>query len=113
MREFRRKRKIQSVIYSIPMAVILFILIIVLAKATWNSYKTYSSSRASSNNSFLELKNLKDREAYLKDQIKFLNTEEGIEAEIRDKYKAVKEGEEITVIIENEDSTSSVPSGKK
>ncbi len=110
MREFHKKRKLNSVIYSAPTAVLLFIIILFLARASWNSYHTYSNSKASSNNSYLELKSLRDRENYLKERINFLNTDEGVEAEIRSKYKAVKEGEEMTVIVEDDSINNTIRS---
>ena len=48
-----------------------------------------------------ELANLQQQQQSLTDSISQLSTPEGIEAALREKYHAVKQGEEVAVIVDN------------
>ena len=57
------------------------------------------------------------RKADLTKEVDYLSTEQGVEAELRTKYRAVKEGESVAVIVDNSpgqtaavsEASSSVP----
>lgn len=46
------------------------------------------------------LENIKDRRDILEKNVQYLSTDEGIEAEIRSKFRAVSPGEKVVVIID-------------
>ncbi len=48
-----------------------------------------------------ELAKLEDHQNSLANKIKYLSTDQGIEAELRTKYRAIREGESVAVIVEN------------
>ena len=50
-----------------------------------------------------ELDELKGRAAALESRVERLESDRGIEAEIRDRFDVVKEGEQVVVILDNED----------
>lgn len=50
-----------------------------------------------------KIESLKERENSLSENINKLETEEGIEETIREKYQVVKEGEKMVIIVPNED----------
>ncbi len=54
-----------------------------------------------------ELADLQHQQSSLSASIAQLSTTEGIEAELREKYHAVKEGESVAVIIDNSNTASS------
>ncbi len=53
-----------------------------------------------------KIESLRDREEFLKKDIAKMQTEEGIEDIIREKYQVVKQDERMVVIVENEEDTS-------
>jgi hypothetical protein len=54
----------------------------------------------------LEFTKLKSREIELDKSVKYLKTDKGIEAEIRSKFRVVKEGESVAVIVDNNASST-------
>ena len=92
MIDFQQKRKINKIMYSKISLVILLILVIFIGKSAWDIYQKY---RLSANN-YKEIKNdyesLKSRKDMLESGINRLQTENGIEEEIRDKFNVAKIG---------------------
>jgi len=101
MREYEEKKKISRYLYSKPSLAVLIILIMLLTKATWNVYGKYKESSKSLALSTRELKDLENKENDLTIKVEALETNRGIEAEIRDKYPVTKEGEYMVVIVDN------------
>lgn len=100
MREFQEKHKYKKILYSKGMIIVLVILIVFFARATWGVYKKEKESSANAYRATQELKRLSDREALLTSEIARLSTDEGIEEEIRAKYGVSKPGEEILIIVD-------------
>lgn len=48
-----------------------------------------------------ELSQMKDKESDLTRQIDTLSTERGLEAEIRERYRVVKPGEQLVIVVDN------------
>lgn len=99
MADFQKKRKIRKIMYSKVSFFILIVLIIFLAKATYNIYqkaKFSSESYDSVNGEYLELK---ERSDMLNSEIDRLKTESGIEEEIRGKFNVAKPGETVVTIV--------------
>jgi cell division protein FtsB len=103
MIEFEYKKKIKKRLYSKTVLLILFIIIIFLAQSTWSVYKKSSLSRQNMEKAKGDLMRLQNRHSTLSVEIEKLQTEQGIEEEIRNKYRLVKEGESVAVIIDGED----------
>jgi cell division protein FtsB len=81
------------------------ILFVFLARATWNLYSRVDTSAAKLAQAQTELAILKSRESNLARKVGYISTQQGIEAEIRSKFHAVKEGESVAVIIDDKDRT--------
>lgn len=113
MREFERKKKIKKALYSRPVIFLLFIVLAFLIHATWNIYKKQQISKIDLQEVKKESDGLALREAHLKDAVAYLNTDEGIEAEIRSKFRAVRPGEQVAVIIHNDVEKVLLPPEKK
>jgi len=88
----------------------LLILFIFLTKAVWGirEKNALSNSRLSSAQS--ELQRLETHQKDLTTQIDYLSTERGIEAELRTKYRAIREGESVAVIVDDDQTASAVES---
>src|SRR3989338_1098308 len=101
MRDFQRKRKIRKVLYSKGVLLLLFILLILVGKATWGLYVKERESRKSLDRVESELLSLQEREKRLQDDIARLKTTEGIEAAIREQFQVAKPGERMVVLVED------------
>ncbi|OGT67904.1 MAG: hypothetical protein A3H43_06570 [Gammaproteobacteria bacterium RIFCSPLOWO2_02_FULL_42_9] len=109
MREFEHRRKVRKILSSpwvlLPLAVILFFLI----RGTWNIYVKNRDSAVELRLSKERLVRLEERQRTLSTGIEKLNTESGIEAEIRDRFQMAKEGEQAIVIVDTPDRPVQLP----
>jgi cell division protein FtsB len=96
------KRLVSSPI-SLVLAAVLFV---VLAKGVWTIHLKAAASSARLEEAHAELVKLQARQTDLSKKVEYLSTNEGIEAEIRTKYRAVHEGESVAVIIDPADQTA-------
>lgn len=89
---------------ALVLSIVAFVL---LSRAAWSmrstSLLTQEKFREAENN----LSKLQDREKELTAKVAYLSTDEGVEAEIRSKYRAVKEGESVAVIVDEKNATGS------
>jgi len=109
MLEFQEKRKIKRLVYSKITLVILIILIILMFKMVWEVYEKECLTKENLTKTSNSLKGLQVREKMLSSGIDKLETDTGIEQEIREKYGLVKPGEEVIIVVDKGDSTSSLP----
>ncbi len=103
--DYQQKRKLRKLIYSRAALFLLLILICILAKANFEIYKKHENSFNNLKETKKELNNLKERQSMLSFEISKLETEEGIEEEIRSKFDVAKPGETVVVIVEDASST--------
>ncbi len=99
MSRLKSKNKIKRVVYSWPVLIVLLILVLLTAKGVWGVYKSREISYNNKITSEEEYNELQDRSSSMISEIEMLETEKGIETEIRDKFRVVKEGEQLAVII--------------
>lgn len=97
-----QKKRYERALYSKPTIFLLIILVIFLGKAVLNVYEKAQNTKENLELAQVELDVLKARGTLLEDKISVLGTPKGIEAEIRDKFNVVKEGESVIVIVEGE-----------
>lgn len=109
-REFQKKRKLRNRIYSKTTVLILFVVIIIIARATWKVYKTNVESSRNLEEVSADLDAMRAREAELAYEISRLNTEKGQEEEIRKKFNVAKDGEGVVYVIETEKDEEEVVS---
>jgi cell division protein FtsB len=84
----------------IPLVVILLFVI----RGTWSIYGKNRSSLEELNLAEDRLARLQEKETELSGMIKKLNTESGVEGEIRERFQMAKEGEQEVVIVEPPES---------
>ncbi len=113
MREFQEKHKYKRILYSKWMVVLLAILIVFFAKATYGVHQKQVESRANSLQAIAELQKLQDREQLLTSELTRLSTQEGVEEEIRAKYGVSKPGEEMIIIVDSLKPTTTPEVEKK
>ncbi|MEK7184885.1 MAG: hypothetical protein AAB683_01990 [Patescibacteria group bacterium] len=101
MIDFQRKKKIRKIIYSPISLILLSIVFILLVKGVIDVYKKEKLSINNLKQEQIEYEKLQVRKKTLNSSLEYLKTEQGIENEIRVKFRAVKEGEQVSVIVEN------------
>ncbi|MFA5889063.1 MAG: hypothetical protein WCW47_02400 [Candidatus Paceibacterota bacterium] len=112
MLDFQQKRKIRSVTYNRITLVILFLLVLIVARSTWVVYQKHRISEDMKNVSLQDVEKLRQRSNELKLKMEKLETNTGIEEEIRLKFNVVKERENMVVIVEDENKEASTTSPK-
>lgn len=110
MKEFQQRRFFRKIFLSRPVFVLFLAIFAIFALSVFRMYEKsrYASLRnEAAENSLDELKNRSDN---LRAAVGMLDTEEGIEKELRDKFQIKKPGEEYVVILEN---NQVVPEGEE
>lgn len=101
MAEWKSKKK--GSFWHSPLALIIILLVLVIF--SYNMIGLIGKERETTKNKLSELNKLEDlrkREASLNKEIDRLNTSEGIEESVREKFQVVKPGEKMVVIVEEE-----------
>lgn len=86
--------------YSKPVLIGLAIIIVLIAKGTWGVYQKEIESRKNVAMVMTELESLEKRKAFLDAETEKLNSLEGKEEMIRQKYQVSKDGESVLVVVD-------------
>lgn len=116
MIDFQKKKKIRKIIYSPLFIFILLFIFVFMLRGVIKIYNKNTLTVNNLNQEKIEIDKLKEREERLNTSIEYLKTDQGVENEIRVKFRAVREGEEVSVIIDDikkEISTTTVDESKK
>jgi hypothetical protein len=97
-------------IYSPAGIIIGCIGLFILVRAAWNIHEKAIVADERLSQAQAELASLEQQKESLSSSISYLSTPEGMEAELRDKYHAVKAGESVAVIVDDASSASSTSS---
>jgi cell division protein FtsB len=112
MLDFQQKRKIRALSYNKVTLIILFLLVLIFAHSTFVVYQKKEISEDMKNISLQNVEDLRSRNNELQSQIERLETNVGIEEEIRLKFNVVKEGESVVVVVEDTENKMSATSTK-
>jgi len=102
MKQFQNKKKIRSKIYSKTVLIILIILSLILVKAVYNIYMKELESRKVMEKTKVKLTELQNRQKKILNETQYLQSDLGLEEEIRSKFSVAKQGEEVIVIVPKE-----------
>ena len=91
--------KVKKILYSWPILILLLLIVLLVGKGVWGVYQSERVSLANRVSSEKEYGELKARGESISSEIELLKTDKGIETEIRDKFRVVKEGEQLAIII--------------
>ncbi|MFA6273196.1 MAG: hypothetical protein WC673_01750 [Candidatus Paceibacterota bacterium] len=94
--------KIKKIFFAQWKTAIMIILVIFAGRAAFNIYGRYQDSRASLALIEKELTTIENKKTTLEKTTTALKTEEGIKEEIRQKYQVAQDGEQLIVIIDDE-----------
>lgn len=110
MLDFQQKRKVRSLLYSKITIVILGLVVLLFMHSTWSVYNKKVNSEETRIATEQRVMELRNRDNDLQNKIARLDTDSGIEAEIRSKFSVAKEDEVVVVIVaeEGEKSTSTI-----
>lgn len=107
MFDFQQKKpSYKKFIHSPGALFVLFILTLIVLKALWGVYKKERLSAEYLAREQGEYNKMIARKNELTQSVEYLKTDRGVEAEIRSKFRVVKEGESVAVIVDNDASTS-------
>ncbi len=111
MLDIQQKRKVRSFLYNKVSLAILAVIALFFMHSTWSVYQKMQSSKAFREAALDRVEELRARDRDLKDKIDRLDTDAGIEEEIRSKFSVAKDNEAMVIVVSEEEgeaySTSS------
>ena len=81
---------------------VLLVICVILSISVFKIYKKYAHAKTIRDDYRLELEQVKSHRADLQKNIDALSTERGKEEEIRDRYRVVKQGEQMILIVNDD-----------
>ena len=100
MHQQKRGRGMQGKFVHSPIFLaFLVILALFLLKAVWDLFEKSQDARIAAESVQREYEELVVREAALKESLARLESPDGVESEIRQKFGVVKEGEEVVIVL--------------
>lgn len=100
----REKNRLRRILFGKVAFVILLVLFVLLARGTWNVYQKSAYAQENRERAEQELAELNEREAALRARLEHIETQRGLEEEIRHTYDVGREGEQLIVLVEEERS---------
>lgn len=110
MIEFQKRKRIKNIIYSPVVLIVLVLVLAFLIRGSWNLRDKAIISKGNLEREKIELQKIVDRKNNLESSIEYLKTDQGVENEIRSKFRATREGEKLAVIIDDNSTTTSTSS---
>jgi len=110
--DFRKKQKINKFIYSRPFIIVFFLITAFFAYTVINIIPKVIETRNNKNMVKAEFENLTNREEKLKLDTERIQSENGIEENLREKFRVAKDGEGLIIIVD-EDGKEGVKSENK
>ena len=98
--EFKDKQKTKRFFYS---KIVIFIIVVVIVTLIPGVYGIYIKGQESAKDRAAaerELADLKTREEMLSSRLNYVNTDRGLEEEIREKFNVAKQGESVIVLVD-------------
>lgn len=94
------KRLLRRILYGKVGLVVLLIIFVLFAKGTWGVYKKASFAKENRIRAEDQLRELREHEAVLSEELEKLKTERGMEEAIREKFDVGREGEHLIVLVD-------------
>ncbi len=107
MLDFVQKRKVRSFLYNKVTLGLLGLLTLLVLHSTWVVYGKKRESDNMKNLSLANVNELKARDLELQGKMGKLNTDAGLEEEIRSRFSVTKGGESMVVVVPNQDENAS------
>lgn len=88
--------------------VVLLIVAVLLSISVTRIYKKYAHAKSIRDEYILEFNQVQESKKVLEKNIQALSTDRGKESEVRDRYRVVKEGEQMILIVDNHENTEEI-----
>lgn len=108
MLDFHEKRKLRGLIYSRPVLIIITIIVLLFLYSVWGAFIKERETNIKKEQREMILVGLEDRKSVLEEEIGRLETDRGIEEEIREKFEVAQEGERVVVIVDAPQEENSI-----
>lgn len=99
MKELIKNKNKPSALYSLPVLILMLFLSVLLIKASWGVLEKERSSAKKLEELEVRTQELKARQDELTRDLEYLETEEGLAEEIREKFSVVREGEFVAILV--------------
>lgn len=110
MRELQQKQRLKQKLYSTPALAVLLIVTLLIIRGAYGVIMKERESAGYVTNLENKVMALSDRQTELKSDITRLQTEEGIDTEIKTRFSVAKTGEHVVVIVDPRGEASSTES---
>lgn len=100
MFDFHEKRKLRSLLYSIPSLVLLGIIVLLLLYSVWGVFQKERETQTKKEIRSEVLEGLLGRETELQTEIDRFNTKRGIEEEIISRFDVARPGEQVLILVD-------------
>ena len=98
---FQERKKIRKILYSKASLFVLFLILIFTVDGAWNIYQKAKIARAERDVAARALADVQVRKAELESSLAKLQSEGGVEADVREKFTVVKPGEDVVVVVDD------------
>ncbi|MEX2010486.1 MAG: septum formation initiator family protein [Parcubacteria group bacterium] len=106
MKELQQRQKLKRRIYSTPVLIALACLVVIFARGTYQVFQKRGESVDHVSSLEQKVRDLEEKERRLSSGIAALNTPEGIEREVKEKFNVSKEGEYVVILVDQNTSTT-------
>jgi hypothetical protein len=106
MLDFQQKRKLRSRLYNRYTLIFLGLMIILAIHSVWDVYQKQEESQTLLSVAQSQATDLQNRATELQNKIAYMQTPEGLEAEIRSKFNVAKADENVVVVLDSDDVNS-------
>jgi len=107
MFDFHEKRKLKSYLYSKPTIIALFVVAGFISLSVYTRFGVEREMAGKREAVAQEFETLQAQANALESQVERLKSERGIEEEIRNRYQVSKKGEQVVVVLDGADKSSS------
>lgn len=113
---FQERKKIRKILYSKITLIALAVVLLLVGDGAWNIYQKAAIARAERDSAARSLADLQSRTAELQASLVQLQSERGVEEDIRQKFTVVRPGEDVVVVVDDstkksENSEAVAPKG--
>ncbi len=106
MIEFQARKQIRRILYSPLLLVILLVALLFFSRATYSLWQKYGDAKDMISLLEKEKSVLNAKQDNLAARVSTLKTDKGVEEAIREKFKVIKEGEGVVVIVDQKEKES-------
>ncbi|MDQ3089661.1 MAG: septum formation initiator family protein [bacterium] len=100
MRELQKKQILKRRMYSIPALILLLVLVLLTVRGTWQVLEKRAESIKYVEALEERSKILEERKRELDEEVDYLETEAGIDEEIKERFNVAKMGEKVVIIVD-------------